>query len=53
MHVDACSLIEMVNKPDLMPSAPGNHWLAFIQLIDFEIAHVPTKRHKGPDGLSQ
>jgi hypothetical protein len=53
VKVDAHSLIEMVNKPDLMPSAPGNHWLAFIQLFDFEIAHVPAERHKGPDGLSQ
>ena len=43
----------MVNKPDLLPSAPGNHWLAFIQLFDFEIEHVPAERHKGPDGLSR
>jgi hypothetical protein len=43
----------MVNKPDLMPSTPGNRWwLAFIQLFDFEITHVPTERHKGPDGLA-
>jgi hypothetical protein len=53
VKVDAHSLIEMVNKPDLMPSAPGNHWLAFIQLFDFEITHVPAERHKGPDGLSR
>ena len=43
----------MVNKPDLMPSVPGNRWLAFIQLFDFEIMHVPAERHRGPDGLSR
>ena len=51
VKVDARSLIEMINKPDLMPSAPGNRWLAFIHLFDFEITHVPAERHKGPDGL--
>jgi hypothetical protein len=53
VKVDARSLIEMINKPDLMPSAPGNRWLAFIHLFDFEITHVPAERHKGPDGLSR
>ena len=50
VKVDARSLIEMINKPDLMPST---RWLAFIQLFDFEIMHVPAERHKGPDGLSR
>ena len=40
----------MINKPDLMPST---RWLAFIQLFDFEIMHVPAECHKGPDGLSR
>jgi hypothetical protein len=53
IKVDARSLIEMVNKPDMMPSIPGNRWLAFIQLFDYEIVHVPAERHKGPDGLSR
>ena len=53
IKVDARSLIEMVNKPDLLPNAPGNRWLAFINLFDFEIVHVPAERHKGPDGLSR
>ena len=43
----------MVNKPDLMPSAPGNRWLAYIQLFDFEIVHVPAEWHRGPNGLSR
>ena len=53
IKVDARSLIEMVNKPDMMPSIPGNRWLAFIQLFDYEIVHIPAERHKGPDGLSR
>ena len=53
IKVDACSLIEMVNKPDMMPSIPGNRWLAFIQLFDHEIVHIPAERHKGPDRLSR
>ena len=53
IKVDVRSLIEMVNKPDMMLSIPGNRWLAFIQLFDYEIAHIPAERHKGPDGLSR
>ena len=53
IKVDVHSLIEMVNKPDMMPSIPGNRWLAFIQLFDYEIVHIPAERHKGPDGLSR
>ena len=51
IKVDAHSLIEMVNKPDMMPSIPGNRWLAFIQLFDYEIVHIPAEQHKGPNGL--
>ena len=36
-----------------MPSIPGNGWLAFIQLFDYEIVHIPAERHKGPNGLSR
>ena len=43
----------MVNNPDMMPSVPGNRWLAYIQLFEFEIVHIPAERHKGPDGLSR
>ena len=53
VKVDARSLIEMINKPDLLPNAPGNRWMAFIQLFDFEVVHVKAERHKGPDGLSR
>ena len=51
IKVDACSLIEMVNKPDMMLSILGNRWLAFIQLFDYEIVHIPAECHKGPDRL--
>lgn len=52
IKVDARSLIEMINRPDL-PNAPMNRWISFIQLFDFEIIHVPATRHRGPDGLSR
>ena len=41
IKVDMCSLIEIVNKPDMMLSIPRNRWLAFIQLFDYEIVHIP------------
>jgi hypothetical protein len=53
IKVDARSLLEMINKPDLLPNAPGNRWLAFINLFDFEMVHIPAERHKGPDSLSR
>ena len=43
IKVDTHSLIEMVNKPDMMPSIPGNRWLAFIQSFDYEIVHIPAE----------
>ena len=53
IKVDVRSLIEMVNKPDMMLSISGNRWLAFIQLFDYKIVCIPAERHKGPDGLSR
>lgn len=52
IKVDARSLIEMVNKPDL-PNSPLNRWLAMIQLFDYEIVYNPAEKHRGPDGLSR
>ncbi|KAK4691168.1 hypothetical protein P7C70_g9409, partial [Phenoliferia sp. Uapishka_3] len=42
----------MINAPEL-PNAPMNRWLRFIQLFDFEIVHVPGKKHTLADGLSR
>ncbi|KAK4701455.1 hypothetical protein P7C70_g4776, partial [Phenoliferia sp. Uapishka_3] len=52
LEVDASALVQMINAPEL-PNAPMNRWLRFIQLFDFEIVHVPGKKHTLADGLSR
>ena len=37
----------------MMPGIPGNRWLAFIQLFDYKIVHIPAEHHKGPNRLSR
>ncbi len=34
-------------------SALVTRWIAWIRLFDFEVRHIPGKRHTGADGLSQ
>ncbi|KAK4691592.1 hypothetical protein P7C70_g9318, partial [Phenoliferia sp. Uapishka_3] len=52
LEVDASALVQMINAPEL-PNAPMNRWLRFIQLFDFDIVHVPGKKHTLADGLSR
>ena len=42
----------MINNPDLQPNATINRWIAGILLFHFELHHISTDRHTGPDGLS-
>ena len=42
----------MIHAPDL-PNAPMTRWLLYIQLFDFDLVHVPSEKHKAPDGLSR
>ena len=42
----------MLHTPEL-PNAPMTQWLLYIQLFDFDLVHVPTEKHKVPDGLSR
>jgi hypothetical protein len=53
VEVDAAYIKGMLNNPDEVPNATLNRWLAYIQLFDFELKHVPANRHKAPDGLSR
>jgi hypothetical protein len=53
IEVDAKYIKGMLNKPDSVPSAAINRWIAYIQLYDFELRHVPKEEHKAPDGLSR
>ncbi|KAK4700703.1 hypothetical protein P7C70_g5540, partial [Phenoliferia sp. Uapishka_3] len=52
LEIDASALVQMLNAPEL-PNAPMNRWLRFIQLFDFEVVHVPGKKHTLADGLSR
>lgn len=52
INVDAKFLLEMIHAPDL-PNAPMTRWLLYIQLFDFDLVHIPSEKHKAPDGLSR
>jgi hypothetical protein len=53
IEVDAKYIKGMLNNPDVLPSATLNRWIAYIQLFQFKLKHVPKELHKGPDGLSR
>ncbi|EMD37676.1 hypothetical protein CERSUDRAFT_73522 [Gelatoporia subvermispora B] len=59
---DVCRLIteqrnakylkQMIREPDL-PNAPMTRWVAYIQLFDLYLNHVPAANHAAEDGLSR
>ena len=51
LQVDASSIIQMVNAPDL-PNAAMTRWITYIQLFSFEVEHIKAKKHWVPNGLS-
>ena len=51
--MDAKYVKGMINNPDLQPNATINRWIAGILLFHFELRHISTDRHAGPDGLSR
>ena len=53
IEVDAKSLKDMLNHPDLVPQAAMNRWIHGILLFDFKLVHVPAEKHQGPDALSR
>ena len=52
LQVDASSIIQMVNAPDLL-NAAMIRWIMHICLFSFEVEHVKAEKHQVPDGLSQ
>ncbi|CAD6973070.1 hypothetical protein A4X06_0g6736 [Tilletia controversa] len=52
LEVDAASLREMINSPDV-PNAAMTRWIAYLKHFDIEVRHVPAKKHTLPDGLSR
>jgi len=53
IKVDASYIKGMLSNPDVQPNTAINHWIATILLFDFKLVHIPTEKHKGPDGLSR
>ena len=41
----------MINNPDLQPNTTINRWITGILLFHFELRHISTDRHTGPDEL--
>ena len=54
LEVDANTLVHQLNKSASdMPNAAMTRWMAWIHLFDFNVVHVPGKRHTAPDALSR
>jgi hypothetical protein len=53
IEMDASFIKDMLNNPDEVPNNALNRWIAYAQLFNFELRHVPKEKHKGPDGLSR
>ena len=52
VEVDAKYIRGMIEKPDMLPTAPMNRWIQGILLFDFKLVHVPAAQFKAPDGLT-
>lgn len=54
LEVDAATLLAQLNHSAAdLPGALITRWLAWIRLFDFDVVHVPGRRHSAPDGLSR
>jgi hypothetical protein len=53
IEMDALYVKGMLSNPDMQPNAAINRWIAAISLFHFKLVHVPTDKHRGPDGLSR
>jgi transposase InsO family protein len=53
VEVDASSIKGMLNNPDVQASEPLNRWIRKVLMYDFELVHVPGRKHKAPDALSR
>ena len=54
LEIDANILITQLNCSGTdLPGALVTRWIAWIQLFDFEIRHIPGRKHTAADGLSR
>ena len=54
LETDANVLVAQLNwSATDLPGSLVMRWIAYIRLFDFEVWHVPGKKHTAVDGLSQ
>lgn len=54
LETDASVLIAQLNQSRTdLPGALVIRWIAWIQLFDFEVRHIPGRKHGTADGLSR
>ena len=54
LETDASVLVSQLNRGRTdLPGALITHWIAWIQLFDFDVKHVAGKKHTTADGLSR
>ena len=54
LETDANVLVAQLNRSATdLPGSLVTRWIAYIRLFDFEVRHVPGKKHTAADGLSQ
>ena len=53
LELDANTLVAQLNRSaNDLPGALVTGWIAWIQLFDFTVKHVPGNKHTAADGLS-
>lgn len=51
LETDASVLVAQLNRSGVdLPGALITHWLAWIQMFDFEVRHVLGRKHTATDG---
>jgi len=54
LEIDANTLVAQLNRSATdLPGAVVTRWIAWIRLFDFDVRHVPGKKHTAADGLSR
>ena len=54
IEIDAKTLAAQLNRSATdVPGAVVNQWLAWIRMFDFDVRHVPGKKHTAADSLSR
>ena len=54
VELDAKTLVAQLNRSAAdLPGALVSQWLAWIRLFDFEVQHVPGRKHSAADALSR